>query len=144
MTSSYDRIAHLLKLTSKSAARALQTRLAREDINYGFWTFLRILWEQDDLTITELSQAAGVAKPAVVNAIQAMEARGFVTRVKRDGNAKAVYVRLTDEGRALQEKLVPYAQEVNAIAMRGYSDKEIEQFRQQLLRILKNLEDAAE
>ena len=36
--------------------RALQVRLAQHNVPLGHWTFLRILWEHDGLTQSELSK----------------------------------------------------------------------------------------
>ena len=43
--------------------RALQVRLAEQNISFGHWTFLRILWEHDGLTQKQLSDEAGVMEP---------------------------------------------------------------------------------
>ncbi len=135
-----DRTAHLLKLASKATARGLQDRLALHEVSYGHWTFLRILWKQDGLSVTDLSRKAKVAKPAAVAAIQAMEKLGYVKRRQKDGNLKAVYIDLTPAGRALEEILVPLAVEVNDMALNGLSEKQRMTFRNMLLKVIHNLE----
>lgn len=135
-----DRTAHLLKLASKATARGLQDRLALHGVSYGHWTFLRILWKQDGLSVTDLSRRAKVAKPAAVAAIQAMEKLGYVARRQKDGNLKAVYIDLTPAGRALEELLVPLAVEVNDMALNGLTEKQRATFRGMLLKVIHNLE----
>jgi hypothetical protein len=54
-----DRLAHLVKDTSRALVRSLQARLAEHDVSFGHWTFLRILWEHDGLTQRSLSAEAG-------------------------------------------------------------------------------------
>lgn len=134
-----DRTAHLLKLASKATARALQDKLAEHDVSYGHWTFLRILWQRDGLSVTQLSEMAGVAKPATVTAIRSMEQSGYVERRQKAGNLKAVYIHLTDAGRALESRLVPLALDVNDQAMRGISQRQQEALRSALARIIRNL-----
>lgn len=135
-----DRMAHLLKLASKSTARALQDRLAEHGVSYGQWTFLRILWKHDGLNVTELSRRANVAKPAAVIAIQAMERLGYVARQQKDGNLKGVYIHLTPAGRALEERLIPLAVEVNDIAMRGFTARDKQALKSMLMRVIRNLD----
>jgi len=50
-----------------------------------------------------------------------------------------VYVYLTRKGRALEAKLVPLAEEVNRIAVRGASRKDIAATRRVLVTIMENL-----
>jgi len=40
-----DRLAHLVKDSTRALVRALQMRLAEHGVSFGHWTFLRILWE---------------------------------------------------------------------------------------------------
>lgn len=135
-----DRIAHLLKLASKATARALQDRLATRGIAYGHWTILRVLWREDGLSVTELSQRAGVAKPATVTAVQGMERLNYVSRSRKDGDQKTVYISLTPSGRDLEKDLVPLAVEVNDIALRGFRDTQRQSFRKMLSSVLENLQ----
>lgn len=119
--------------------RALQGRLAAHGVSFSHWTFLRILWERDGLTQRELSEEAGVMEPSTFAAIKAMEELGYVSRTQVPENRKNVYVRLTPKGRALERKLVPLAEEVNAIAVRGASAADRQTTRRVLLAIIANL-----
>ena len=134
-----DRLAHLVKDATRALVRALQMRLAEHSVSFGHWTFLRILWEGDGLTQRELSEQAGVMEPTTFSALNAMERLGYVTRRKRGGDRKKVYVLLTAKGRRLQEKLVPLAEEVNRIAVRGVRSVDIATTRSVLLSIIENL-----
>jgi DNA-binding MarR family transcriptional regulator len=119
--------------------RALQSRLAEHSVSFGHWTFLRILWERDGLTQRELSEEAGVMEPSTFAAIKAMEKLGYVTRTQLPENRKNVYVHLTPRGRALKAKLVPIAEEVNEIGLRGVSARDRAVAQRTLLAIISNL-----
>jgi DNA-binding MarR family transcriptional regulator len=119
--------------------RALQWRLAAHGVSFGHWTFLRILWARDGLTQRELSDEAGVTAPTTVAAIRAMEKLGYVTRSQTSENRKNVYVHLTPKGRALRAKLVPLAEEVNEIGLRGVSGEERAATQRTLLAIIENM-----
>ena len=58
---------------------------------------------------------------------------------QRGGDRKKVYVFLTPKGRRLREKLVPLAEEVNRIAVRGVRPTDIAAARTVLLAIIENL-----
>ena len=134
-----DRFAHLVKDASRSFQRSLQSRLIEYDVPFGHWTFLRVLWERDGLTQKQLSDEVGVMEPTTFTVVRAMELRGWTVRQQKVTNRKNVHVFLTDEGRALKEKLVPLAEEVNGIGIAGLSAHDLAIARSVLLSIITNL-----
>jgi MarR family transcriptional regulator, organic hydroperoxide resistance regulator len=134
-----ERFAHLVKLAARGLARALQMRLTEHSVSYGHWTFLRILWEEEGLTQRELSARVGVMEPTTFAALKAMAQRGYVTRRRNPQSRKEMQVFLTPQGRALQAKLVPLAEEVNDVALRGVGTGDIAATRRTLLALIKNL-----
>src|SRR5689334_16380465 len=111
-----DRLAHLVKDATRGLLRALQMRLTRHGVSFGHWAFLRILWEADGLTQRELSVEAGLMEPTTSAALATMEKLGYVRR-----------------------KLVPLAEEVNEIAVRGASGADVAAVRRTLLVMIENL-----
>jgi len=134
-----DRLAHLIKDATRALVRALQIRLIEYDVSFGHWTFLRILWEKDGMTQRALSEAAGVMEPTTYAALTGMEKLGYIERRQSPENKKNMYVFLTEQGRALESKLVPLAVEVNEISMRDTTEDEIRTTRKVLLAMIKNL-----
>jgi len=134
-----DRLAHLVKDATRALLRALQMRLTEHRVSLGHWTFMRILWERDGLTQRELSEQAGVMEPTTFWALKAMEKLGYVARRQLPDNRKNVFVFLTPKGRMLKRKLVPLAEEVNAIAAGGLRAPDLAATRATLLAIIENL-----
>jgi DNA-binding MarR family transcriptional regulator len=134
-----DRLAHLVKDVMRGLGRALQMRLTEYAVSFGHWTFLRILWETDGLTQRELSEQAGVMEPTTFSALKALEKLGYITRQRLPDSRKKIYVFLTPKGRALKGKLVPLAEEVNEVAVRGAPSADIAATRRTLLVMIENL-----
>ncbi len=134
-----DRFAHLVKDAGRGLSRALQMRLTEHSVSFGHWTFLRILWVEDGLTQRELSERAGLMEPTTFSALKAMEQLGYVERRQQPDSRKKVYVFLTDAGRALRDKLVPLAEEVNKVALAGIDPESIAATRDMLLKMIHNL-----
>ncbi|MBK9607923.1 MAG: MarR family transcriptional regulator [Betaproteobacteria bacterium] len=134
-----DRLAHLIRDAARAQARALQMRLLEHAVSFGHWSFLRILWEANGLTQSELSARAGVMEPTTYAAVTAMERLGLVRRRQLSGNRKNVHVYLTPKGRALRSKLIPLAEEVNRISVGGVSAADVATTRRVLLAMLDNL-----
>jgi DNA-binding MarR family transcriptional regulator len=72
-----------------------------------------------------------------------MERRGLISRTRNSKDRRKVNIRLTERGRRLREVLLPYAMEVNRVALAGISPKKIPLLREQLDRIKRNLDDDA-
>jgi DNA-binding MarR family transcriptional regulator len=114
-------------------------RLAEHAVSIGHWPFLRVLWEADGLTQRELSQEAGVMEPTTFAALKAMQSLGYIVRRQLANNRRKNYIFLTAKGRALKRRLIPLAEEVNRVAVRGVSDDDVAATRRTLLAVLANL-----
>jgi DNA-binding MarR family transcriptional regulator len=134
-----DRMAHLIKDATRALVRALQLRLAPRGVSFGHWAFLRILWETDGLTQRELSREAGVMEPTTFAALKAMQRRGYIQRRRLSGNRRKVHIFLTAKGHALKQALVPLAEEVNRVALRGVRAADTIMVRRTLLAVISNL-----
>ncbi|MFM7341526.1 MAG: MarR family transcriptional regulator, partial [Betaproteobacteria bacterium] len=84
-------------------------------------------------------ELAGVMEPTTFAAVKAMETMGLVERRQLAGNRKNMHVFLTRQGRSLEKKLVPLAEEVNRISVGRSSATEVGRARKFLLTMLENL-----
>jgi MarR family transcriptional regulator, organic hydroperoxide resistance regulator len=134
-----DRLAHLVRDAGRALVRSLSVRLAEHKVSFGHWSFLRILWEGDGLTQRELSEQAGVMEPTTFSALKSMERLGLITRRRLGSDRKKVHIFLTPKGRLLKKRLVPLAEEVNAIAIRRVPHEHIGIVREVLLAIIENM-----
>jgi DNA-binding MarR family transcriptional regulator len=134
-----DRLAHLVRDAARALGKALSVRLAAHGIAFGHWMFLRVLWAEDGLMQRELALRAGLTEPTAFAALTEMERLGLVRRQRRVESRRKVFVSLTPKGRALEEMLVPLAEEVNAIAAGGCTAAQVSTMRRGLLRMIENL-----
>ena len=118
-------IGYLVRDVHRSLARALQSRIASHGVSMGQWFFLRALWDKDGLTQRELSQRVGMMEPTTVTALNGMERRGLVERVRNTHDRRKVNIYLTPKGRALRDVLLPCSLEVNREATQGVSKAEL-------------------
>ncbi len=137
-----DRLAHLVRDAARVLTKSLQLRLAEHDVSFGHWAFLRVLWVTEGLTQRELSDQVGLMEPTTFTALKAMESQGLIERRFQNGNRKKIYIYLTPKGRDLKDVLIPIAEELNEVAMRGLSESEIKVVHRALLGIIENLVDA--
>ncbi|WP_114395040.1 MarR family winged helix-turn-helix transcriptional regulator [Oleisolibacter albus] len=133
-------LGHLLREGHRALARSLQAQIATHGVSMGQWFFLRALWDEDGLTQRELSQRVGMMEPTTVTAINSMEHRGFVRRMRNPHDRRKVNIFLTPKGRALKDVLLPCAVEVARIAVQGVQPPDLVKAAQVLRQMLGNLE----
>jgi DNA-binding MarR family transcriptional regulator len=78
-------------------------------------------------------------EPTTFGALKAMESRGYIARRQLAGNRRKIHIFLTRKGRALKNKLVPLAEEVNRVAVRGVPVRDVAATRRTLLAVLESL-----
>ena len=122
-------IGYLVRQTHRAFMRSLQARIAPHGVSIGMWYFLRVLWDEDGLSQRELSQRVGMMEPTTASALNNMERKGFVRRLRNRADRRIVNVFLTERGRQLREHLLPLAAEVNRVALRDVSGEELMRLR---------------
>lgn len=132
-------VAHLLRDAQRSLSRALADRIVGHGVTIGQWYFLRALWDEDGLTQRELSQRVGMMEPTTVAALNGMERRSLVKRVRNTRDRRKINIHLTDKGQALRHTLMRCEDEVNGLAVEGLSKSECEALRKALRQVVRNL-----
>jgi DNA-binding MarR family transcriptional regulator len=135
-------IAALLRDAHRALSRVLATQIAAHGVSIGQWYFLRALWMEDGLTQRELSHRVGMMEPTTVTALNSMERRGLVERVRNARDRRKVNIYLTDKGRSLRAVLMPVEEETNALAVQDMTAAEQDLLEQLLRQMIENLYDA--
>jgi homoprotocatechuate degradation regulator HpaR len=71
------------------------------------WRVLRVLWEQDQLSLLTLSQITLISPPSLVGVVDRLTRDELVTRVRSVTDRRVVNICLTAKGQALEEKVTP-------------------------------------
>src|SRR5579875_3067159 len=90
------------------------------------WYFLRVLWDGDGLTQSQLSRRVGTMEPTTLSAIGGMEANGIVRRERDTNDRRKIRIFLTEKGRRLKRTLLPSAIEVVQIATRRLTREQLD------------------
>lgn len=100
---------------------------------------LYILWQNESIPITELSEKTGLAKTTLTSMLDRLEVLGLVQRVFDKTDRRRILITLSEKARELQNEYDGVSEKMNEIYYQGFSDEEISQFESYLLRILENL-----
>ena len=80
------------------------------DLTYTQYIAMMVLWEKESVTVKELGEALYLDSGTLTPLLKKMEAKGLLSRRRSETDERSLIVRLTDAGRALQDKAieVPY------------------------------------
>ena len=100
---------------------------------------LFVLWDQDGISIRELSDRTGLAKTTLTSMLDRLEHSGHILRAADPKDRRSMRIHLTERARGLREQYDAVSMEMNDLFYRGFSDEEILTFEHNLRRILDNL-----
>jgi DNA-binding MarR family transcriptional regulator len=131
MKSSREVMALFLRVVNKYHAleKLPQQHGARGSLHHSERHMLDTIALRPELNITEHAAALGVTKGAISQVVKKLESKGFLRRIKKVSNDKAVYLELSQQGKEVVEKrkrineetLRPLAQE-----LRKHSENQVE------------------
>jgi len=100
---------------------------------------LFVLWEEDNITIKEVSEQTGLAKTTLTSMLDRLEASGHITRVFDRADRRTVKIKLTETAQGMKDKYDEVSARMSEIFYKGFQDDEIIAFEKSLSRILENL-----
>lgn len=100
---------------------------------------LFVLWEKDDIPISELSRKTGLAKTTLTSMLDRMEKQALIERFYPPSDRRTIRIRLTDTARQFHAKYEQVSEEMNQIFYKGFSDEEIFTLETGLRKVLENL-----
>jgi DNA-binding MarR family transcriptional regulator len=101
---------------------------------------LYVLWERDELSITEVGRLTSLAKTTLTSMLDRMEASGLVERVPDKKNRRQIFIKITEEAKSFREKYDAVSEQMNDLFYQGFTEEEIDDFEAKLRRIKVNLE----
>ena len=110
-----------------------------DQFNSAQGRILFVLWDDDDIPISELSAKTGLAQTTLTSMLDRLEASGYVQRAAAPGDRRKAMIRLTDAARGLRSSYNAVSSRMNHIFYEGFADEEIIAFENGLARVLNNL-----
>ena len=121
----------------------MERRAEEHEVTVSQWRYLRELWEEDGLSVGELTQRVGRQGPTTVVAVQLLERAGLVTVTKSDQDRRKSFIYLTRRGQRLASTMSPIIAAVNKQATAGLSEKDLRVFKRLIVRIQRTLDAKA-
>jgi DNA-binding MarR family transcriptional regulator len=134
-----EQLCFALYSTSLAMMRVYRGVLPQLGLTYPQYLVMMVLWEQDQLTVSDIGVHLFLDSATLTPLLKRMEAQGLVQRNRARSDERQVIISLTDDGKALKQK----ASNVMAAVFRATkcSADEAETLRGQLVELRNSLND---
>jgi DNA-binding MarR family transcriptional regulator len=128
------RLSVLSNRISEAIAREYSQRFA---LGVTEWRVMAVLGRWPGLTASQVAQRTAMDKVAVSRAVARLLEAGRLSRVADTGDRRRALLRLSAEGRAIHDQVVPQAREFERRVLEGIAQPE----RESLFRLLDRLDE---
>lgn len=97
-----NQLCFALYSTSLSMTKLYTPWLSALQLTYPQYLILLVLWEQDNMTVTELGDRLYLNSGTLTPLLKRMEASGWLLRQRSDQDQRRVHIQLTPQGVALK------------------------------------------
>ena len=132
----------LISKIKQIQGRVFEKLLAEYEIdqfNGAQGRILYILWNGDNIPISELSDKTGLAKTTLTGMLDRLEKSKHIQRVYDTADRRTVKIKLTETAKNLKNQYDEVSMRMSSIFYEGFSDDEIIAFEKYLMRIQENL-----
>ncbi|AZL67670.1 MULTISPECIES: MarR family winged helix-turn-helix transcriptional regulator [Pseudomonas] len=99
-----NQVCFALHSTSLLMTKVYKPLLQALGLTYPQYLAMLVLWEQDGLTVGEISQHLLTDPGSLTPLLKRLESEGLLKRTRSREDERVVLVQLTDKGRALQQQ----------------------------------------
>lgn len=128
--------------TGHAFTRFYKPRLDALGLTYPQYLVLIVLWEGDDITVNTLGNRLFLDSGTITPLLKRLEARGLLSRRRDEDDERQVRIRLTPEGRALQDKAL--AVPLTIAKGTGLTREDVDRLRAELLVLRDRLDGQGE
>ncbi|MDN7141133.1 MarR family transcriptional regulator [Pseudomonas sp. JQ170] len=135
-----NQVCFALHSTSLLMTKVYKPLLQALGLTYPQYLAMLVLWEQDGLTVGEISHRLLTDPGSLTPLLKRLEAEGLLKRTRSRDDERVVLVQLTEQGRALQEqaKRVPPC----ILSASGQSLERLQKLQAELLELRANLQQS--
>lgn len=118
----------------------LQKKFKEYDMTQDQWMILNRLSGKDGCTQMELAKKTYKDKATITRMLDTLEKMGLVRRESIPDDRRVFLIYVTEEGKRIQESLIPLAREASEEAVKGLSADEVEELKRLLVKVISNFD----
>ena len=133
-----NQLCFALYSTSLQMTKVYKPLLQQLGLTYPQYIAMLVLWEQDDITVGEISARMLTDPGSLTPLLKRLEGEGLITRKRSASDERVVELRLTDKGRELRQQ----AESIPAciLAASGLSLEELGRLKNELVDLRDSLQ----
>lgn len=132
-------ISQVKQLSDRTFEKILKTK-GIDEFNGAQGRILYILWNNNNLSIKQISKFTKLAKTTLTAMLERMEMQGLIKRTVSQEDKREIIVSLTDKAKTLQTDFLDVTRQMEEIFYKNFTEKQIENFENTLKKIIENLE----
>lgn len=105
---------------------------------------LYVLWNNDGISLKELSDKTGLAPTTLTSMVDRMEKSGLVHRNADKVDRRKILLCLTNKARGIKTEYDSVANKMTGIHFKDFTETEVSELERYLTRVLNNINDYAE
>lgn len=133
-------IGGLINLLNLRLKQELNSYIAQYNVTPEQWRLINTLYLHEGISQKALAQMATKDQASITRMLELLIDKGLAYKEFSSEDKRSFNLHLTGQGRELRDIIFPITRELTEKAMSGFSEKERENFKKALIRILANLE----
>jgi DNA-binding MarR family transcriptional regulator len=134
-----ESVAFLLNRAGVRMGMVFSSELDKYSLSIPMWRVLAALWSYQEVRLTEIEALTSMDLSTLSRHVAALVKRKLVLRTRSADDARASNLRLSTQGRALVEKIIPAVHHDEGQALMGITEADIRRLKTLLTRIYSNL-----
>lgn len=130
----------ILRCFNKSNQTIIK-KINSSDLCVGQPKILEYLLEHGEARVVEIAEGCVLDKSTVTGIVQRMEKRNLIKKTENKEDARSKNISLTEFGKERAFEIKKIVNEVDDMALKGFSDNEKAKFLEMLNRVIDNLEE---
>lgn len=131
-------IAKIHQLSGRIFAKIMK-KSGIDEINPAQGRILFVLWNKDEIPISELSKKTMLSKSTLTSMLDRLEKAEYVIRKYSQEDRRKILIKRTEKDKNLEKTYTQMSDEMINLFYRGFDPKEIDNFEGYLKRVLHNL-----
>lgn len=99
-----DQLCFALYSTSLAMSKVYRKLLPKMGLTYSQYLVMMVLWEQDELTVSDIGERLFLDSATLTPLLKRMEAADLITRTRAASDERQVIIALTRHGDGLRQK----------------------------------------
>ncbi len=99
-----EQVCYALYSTSREITRAYKPLLSPLSLTYPQYVVMMALWKNDNIMISQLSEATGIGNATLTPLLRRLETTGYIERQFKAADERQKLLKLTSKGEALAKK----------------------------------------